>query len=89
MNNKNEKYDINVLKKDFNKKDLELLSKDCLNSHQMLDFKTNEGYKSQIEASNFVNGQGYYIFSKTNPYTIENIKLFMIKNNIKQNRKVN
>jgi len=66
----------------FNTFPLELISEDCMDVKQTLIFKDKEGYYYTITFSNIQLGKIPRKFHKSNPYTIKNIKLWLVLNNM-------
>lgn len=77
------KKDFENIKREFKENGLEILDTEYINSKQKLKCKTKEGYLTQVCYSNIHSGQGYYIFHKSNPYTLYNINTYIRNNNIK------
>lgn len=73
------KLTFEEVKEFIEEKQFILLSKNYINNSQKLIIKNKEGYKTLISFSNLREGKNPIFFSKSNPYTIENIKLFLKK----------
>lgn len=67
----------------LNKKNFQLISNNYNGNKDKLTFITNEGYYFSQSWTNLMSGKNYNVFSTFNPYTIQNIKLWLNLNNIK------
>lgn len=76
------KYDYNMVKDIFNKQGYELLSENYNNPREKLNIKDNEGYKYYLTFDQFLKGNKSRIFGNQNPFSIENIKLWLKLNSI-------
>lgn len=65
----------------FNYKGFELLSKEYINARSKLLAKDKDGYKVLISLDNLSRGKTPQRFYQYNPYTIENIQIWLNKNN--------
>ena len=75
------KYKIEDIISKLKKNGLEWLDGEYVNSHSKILVSTEEGYKSFLLLSTFMNrGCTPKIFDKKNPYTIDNIKIYLEKN---------
>ena len=77
-----EKTPIEQVKREFIDAKLKPLFKTYKNQTEKLLAETLEGYKVVITLKNLRKGQTPNAFDSHNPYTIDNIKLFINKNNI-------
>lgn len=73
------KLSFENVKAEFDKRDLILLDKEYIRNNRKMSFMNKEGYKSTITLGNLKYGKSPSYFSKHNPYTIDNIKLFLSK----------
>ncbi len=76
------KWDLESAKLEFKKRNLQPLFDEYINNMTKYPAKTEDGYMVEISLANVLKGNNPYIFSKYNKYTIDNIKLWLIKNNI-------
>lgn len=81
MRGKNIKYKIDEIQQEFIKRGYIPLFDKYNNNLDRLLAKTKEGYKVLVCLGVIRKGQCPSIFSKSNPYTIENIKLWLKLNN--------
>lgn len=73
--------DSNKLTNVFKNKGFELLSNEYVNARTKLIAKDSEGYIILISLDNLMRGKTPQRFYQDNPYTIGNIKLWLIKHN--------
>jgi len=66
----------------FESNGLSLLTNEYINIHSKILCLNKDGYKVVPTLSNIKEGKTPLVFSKSNPYTIENITFFLDKNNI-------
>lgn len=78
-----QKLDFEHVYNIYKEHNLKLLDKEYKNNHTPMVCETCEGYTVQICLGNLQTGQSYYLFHASNPYTINNIKLFLKKSNSK------
>ena len=74
------KKDYNDVKNNLIKYGYKIINENYNNSHELLNLIDNEGYKFKVSYSSIISGYNPIKFIKSNPYTIENIKLFLSKN---------
>lgn len=67
--------------KSFSSKGLNLISKEYINARSKLLAKDKDGYKVLISLDNLNGGKTPQRFYQNNPYTIDNIKIWLAKNN--------
>lgn len=70
------KHTIEFLYSEFKKYGYELLTKDYSNAHEKLTYKDNNGYYYYQSYNGFDRNKISLPFAKSNPYTIQNIKLW-------------
>jgi len=74
------RVDIELIKKTFLEKGLKPLFEDRKNSNEKLLCENEDGYKCIISYQKLKDGRTPMSFSNSNPYTFDNIDLFLIKN---------
>lgn len=74
------KYDYETVKNMFNEKGYILLEKSYKNPKTKMKIKDENGYKYSQTLTNLQKGRHFNRFNKFNPYTIENIQLWLDKN---------
>lgn len=77
---KGQRINIKDVRKIYQEHDLELIKEQYENNKTPLACKTKDGYIAFICLSNLQTGQNYSLFHASNPYTIQNIKIFIEKN---------
>ncbi len=75
------RIDKNIIKSNLNKKGYKLLS-EYKNNRKAIVLEDKKGYKYYSSFSNIHSGKTPYKFSKFNPHTIENIKLWLRRQNL-------
>lgn len=80
MVDEHKKHDIETVRRLFEKNGLKLLSSEYVNNSIPLAAINNEGYTVLISYNNLLKGYGAAPFSSDNPYTIDNLKLFIERN---------
>lgn len=78
----NLKWDLESARHEFENRKLYPLFDEYINNTVKYPAKTEDGYMVEISLANVLRGNTPYIFSKYNKYTIDNIKLWLAKNNI-------
>lgn len=77
MKSNNKKYTIEEVENILKQYNLILLNKTYVNNHTPLKCLYQNKYYVSVQLSNILNNQGVLIFGIKNPYTIENIKIFL------------
>ena len=83
MKHGNIKFSYEEVKDIFEEYNYKLITDNYINNAQKLTIKDNEGYMYVTTIRDFRSGYTPKKFFKSNPYTIQNIKLWLILNNSK------
>lgn len=71
------KLTFEEVKEEFTKRGLKLLDSVYINNNQKMSFCNRLGYKAKMRLGNLKSNKTPCYFSKSNPYTIENIQTFL------------
>lgn len=74
------KYDYSIVKDILKKQGYELLSEVYNNPREKLNIKDNNGYKYYLTLDQFLKGNNFRKFGNKNPFSIENIRLWLKDN---------
>lgn len=72
-----QKLSYEEVEKEFTDKGYKLLDKEYINNSTKMSFSNNEGFIAVMSLSDFKRGNTPMYFSQSNPFVIENIKLFL------------
>ena len=77
------KYDINTVSKIFLNYDLTLLEKNYKDNKTKMLCMDNNGYTGKISLHQLLSGNKFNVFDKSNPFSLENVNIFLKNNNVK------
>ena len=77
------KYDINTVNQIFSDHGLTLLEKNYIDNKTKMACMSKDGYKGILSLHGLLAGNGFNIFDKSNPFSLENVNTFLKNNNAK------